>query len=61
MLTATYLVCEFKLRCYKVPYGVPNCVDFVENALFAIVLESFADSKLVDFSDRSRPANFSYK
>ena len=27
------------------------CVDFVENALFAIVLESFADSKLLDFSD----------
>ena len=23
-LTATYLVCESKLRCYKVPYGVPN-------------------------------------
>ena len=26
------------------------CVDFVENALFAS-LESFADSKLLDFSD----------
>ena len=23
-LTATYLVCESKLQCYKVPYGVPN-------------------------------------
>ena len=23
-LTATYLICESKLRCYKVPYGVPN-------------------------------------
>ena len=23
-LAATYLVCESNLRCYKVPYGVPN-------------------------------------
>ena len=24
MLAATYLVCASNLRCYKVPYGVPN-------------------------------------
>ena len=23
-LTATYLVCESKLRCYNIPYGIPN-------------------------------------
>ena len=23
-LAATYLVCESNLRCYKVPYDVPN-------------------------------------
>ena len=23
-LTATYLVCESKVQCYKVPYGVPK-------------------------------------
>ena len=38
MLTATYLICESKMRCYKVPYGLPEgmiCVDFSKNALFA--------------------------
>ena len=23
-VTATYLVCESKVRCYKIPYGVPK-------------------------------------
>ena len=46
-LAATYLICESKVQCYKVPYGVPN-VDFADNALFTS-LASLADSKLLDF------------
>ena len=38
-LAATYLVCESKVRFYKVPYGIPNAL-----------LASFANAKLLDFS-----------
>ena len=38
-LAATYLVCESKVRFYKVPYGIPNTL-----------LMSFANAKLLDFS-----------
>ena len=55
-LTATYLVCESNLQCYKVPYGVPNAgfVWISQRALCSLVLASFADSKLFDFSDPSQ-------
>jgi hypothetical protein len=47
-LTATYLVCESKLRCYKIPCGIPNaCV--VWTLLKRFVLQfwrNFADSRL---------------
>ena len=54
-LTATYLVCESKIRCQKVPYGVPNAwfVWISPKTLCSPVLASFADSKLLDFSRAS--------
>ena len=48
-LAATYLVCESKVQCYKVPYHVPNAYGFPK-MLCLPVLASFADSKLLDFS-----------
>ena len=36
-LAATYLICEYQVRFYKIPYGISNaCVDFAkfENVLF---------------------------
>ena len=56
-LAATYLVCESKLQCYKVPYGVPNSwfVCISQKMLYSPVLASFADSKLLDFSDPDQP------
>ena len=49
-LAATHLVCESKVRYYKIPYDVPNtCMKCVDFALFAS-LASFADSKLLNFS-----------
>jgi hypothetical protein len=57
-LTATYLVCESKLQCCKVPCGVPNTcyVDFAENVLFT----RFADDKLLDFSQAYNVITFAY-
>ena len=54
-LTATYLVCESKMRCYKVPYGIPTtCFVWISpKMLCSPVLASFADSKLLDFSRAS--------
>ena len=51
-LAATYLICESKLRCCKVPYGVPNTwfVWISQKTLCSPVLASFADSKVLDFS-----------
>ena len=47
-LAATYLVCESKVRCYKVPYGIStSCIVWI--SLKTLFLESFADAKL-DFS-----------
>ena len=34
-LTATYFICDSKVRDYKVPYKGMICVDFSENTLFA--------------------------
>ena len=50
MLAAIYLVCESKLQCYKVPYGVPNGLFMwiSPKTLRSPVLASFADSKLLD-------------
>ena len=50
-LTATYLVCESKVRRYKIPYGVPNaCIVWISpKTLCSPVLASFADSKVLDF------------
>ena len=45
-LAATYLICESKMRCYKVPYGIPNawfvCISL--KPLCLSVLASFADA-----------------
>ena len=43
---ATYLVCESKVRYYKVLYGVPNaCIVWISpKPLCLPVLASFADS-----------------
>ena len=51
-LAATYLVCKSKLRCYRIPYGVPNaCIEWIPlKTLCLPVLASFADGKLLDFS-----------
>ena len=37
--TCTYLVYESNLRCYRVPYGIPNA-----KTLYSPILASFADS-----------------
>ncbi len=57
-LTATYLVYESKVQCYKVPYGVPNVyiVWIWLKTLRSPALASFADAKLLDFS----PSNIAY-
>ena len=54
-LTVTYLICESKVQCYKVPYGVPNAwfVWISPKMLYSPILASFADSKLLDFSPAS--------
>ena len=54
-LTASYLVCKSKMRCYKVPYDIPNAgfVWISLRTLCSPVLVSFADSKLLDFSRAS--------
>ena len=45
--TYMYLVCESKVRCYKVPYGVTNApIVWMPKTLCLPVLASFADSKL---------------
>ena len=47
-LAATYLVCESKVQCYNVPYGVQNAwIVWISLS----VLASFADFKLVDFPE----------
>jgi hypothetical protein len=47
-----YLICESKVQCCKVPYGVSNAfiVWIFLKALYSPVLASFAYSKLLDFS-----------
>ena len=54
-LAATYLVCESKVQHYKDSYGVPNAwfVWILLKTLCLSVLVSFADSKLLDFSQAS--------
>jgi hypothetical protein len=51
-LTATYLVYESKVRCYKVPYSVPNaCILWISLKTFrSPALASFAGARLLDFS-----------
>ena len=46
-LAATYLVCKSKLRCYTIPYGIPNaCIAWIPLKTFCSpVLASFADGK----------------
>ena len=52
LLPRYYLICESKVRCYKVPYGLPKAwfVWISPKTLHSPVLASFADSKLLDFS-----------
>ena len=35
---ATYLICEPKVQCYKVPYGVPNaCIVWISPKLLRLL------------------------
>ena len=44
-LTATYFVCESKVRFYEVPYSIPNaCIEWISlKILYSPVLVSFAE------------------
>jgi hypothetical protein len=54
--TDMYLVCESKVRCYNIPYSVPNaCIVWI--SLKMPVLASFADAKLLDFSPKDTQLN----
>ena len=48
------------MRCYKVPYGVPNaCIVWISlKTLCSPVLASFADSKLLDFARASNSMTY---
>ena len=62
-LATIYLVCESKLRCYKVPYGIPNaCIVWISlKTLCSSVLALSADAKLLDFFPKRQQHDFTYK
>ena len=62
-LAATYPVCKPELRCYMVPYGVPNaCIVWIPlKTLCSPVLVSFADCKLLDFSTKQHSTFYLYE
>ena len=54
-LMATYLVCESKMWCYKVPYGVPNAL-FVWISLKTFVLQLQHHLLILSFLTSPEPA-----